>query len=70
MDSVFTVAMVTKMAAKIGCKWESDHFGANLIHLTEKLTWSTSKYQKDILTDGENYHGTRYIKSCFCIRLC
>ena len=25
----FTVAMVTKMAAKVGLKWEIDHFGAN-----------------------------------------
>ena len=32
----FTVAMVTKMAAKIGYKQESDHFGANLRHVTEK----------------------------------
>ena len=34
----FTVAMVTKMAAKIGWKWEIDHFGANLRRLTEQLT--------------------------------
>ena len=45
-----------KMAAKI-----SDNFGANLRNLTEKLTKSTRKYQKDILTDDENYHGTQHI---------
>ena len=27
-----------KMAAKIGGKWEIDHFGANLRRLTEKFT--------------------------------
>ena len=37
IDSIFTVAMATKMAAKIGLKYESDHFGANLRHLIEKL---------------------------------
>ena len=26
---------------------------------------STSKYQKDILTNDENYHGTQYIKKFF-----
>ena len=30
------VAMVKKLAAKIGGKWEIDHFGANLRRLTEK----------------------------------
>ena len=30
--------MVTKMAAKIGYKQEIGYFGANLRHLTEKLT--------------------------------
>ena len=34
----FIVAMVTKMATKIGCKLEIDHFEANLRRLTEKLT--------------------------------
>ena len=29
IDSIFTIAMVTKMAAKIGWKQKSDHFGAN-----------------------------------------
>ena len=27
-----------KMVAKTGCEQESDYFGANLRHLTEKLT--------------------------------
>ena len=36
VNLTFTVAMVTKMAAKIGYKQESDHFGANLRHVTEK----------------------------------
>ena len=57
--------MVTKMAAKVGVKWEKDHFGANLRHVTEELIWSTSKYQKNILTDDENYHGTQYVKRFF-----
>ena len=30
--------------------------------LTEKLTWNTIKYQKDILTDDENYLDTQHIK--------
>ena len=30
---IFNVAMVTKMAFKIGCKKEIDHFGANLRRL-------------------------------------
>ena len=34
----FTVAMITKMAAKIGWKKEIDHFGANLRRLTEQFT--------------------------------
>ena len=34
----FTVAMVTKMATKIGWKQEIDHFGANFRRLTEQLT--------------------------------
>ena len=34
----FTVAMVTKMAAKIGWKIGIDHFRANLRRLTEQLT--------------------------------
>ena len=31
---------------------------------------STSKYQKDILTDDENYHGTQYIKRVFFVFTC
>ena len=54
----FTIAVVTKMAAKIVWKKEIDHFGANLRGLTEQVTLCTSKYQKDILRDDENYHGT------------
>ena len=41
-----------------------DHFGANLRHLTEQLIYravDTSKYQQDILTDDENYHGPQHI---------
>ena len=34
----FTVAMVTKNAAKLGWKQEIDHFGTNLRRLTEQLT--------------------------------
>ena len=30
-------------------------------HLTDKLTLSTSKYQKDSFTDDVNYHGTQHI---------
>ena len=41
------------------------NFGAKLRGLTEKLTWSTSKYQNDILTEDENYHGTQHIKRSF-----
>ena len=49
---------------------EISNFGANLSHLTEKLTYSTSKYQKDILTVDENYHGTQQIKSFFLVFSC
>ena len=34
----FTVAMITKMAAKIGWKQEIYHFGANFRRLIEQLT--------------------------------
>ena len=37
IDSTFMIAMVTKMVTKIGCKYENDHFGANLRHVTEEL---------------------------------
>ena len=49
-------------------KKEIDHFGTNLRRLrrlTKQLTQSTSKYQKDILTDGENYYDTQHIKRIF-----
>ena len=36
-----------------------------LLFLTEKLNLSPSKYQKDILTEDENYHGTQHIKRIF-----
>ena len=39
-------------------------------HLTEELIQSTSKYQKDILTDDENYYGTQYIKRFFLVFAC
>ena len=48
---------------------ENVHFGANLKHVTEDFIKSTSKYQKNILTDGENYHGTQYIKMFFFLYL-
>ena len=35
--------------------------------LTEKLTYSTSKYQKDIFIEDENYHGTQHIERIFGI---
>ena len=38
-------------------------------HLTAKLTYSASKYQNAILTDDENYNGTRHIKSFFFLYL-
>ena len=44
--------------------------GANLRHLTEKITKSTSKYHKDILTDDENYHDTQQIKHYFGVKVC
>ena len=57
------------MAAKKAENRKNDHFGANLRHVTEELIYSTSKYQKNILTDDENYHGTQYIKRvCICLR--
>ena len=47
--------------------WEGDHFGTNSRLLTEKSTLSTSKYQKDILTDDKNYQGSQHIKGFFGI---
>ena len=45
------------MASKIDWTLKSDP----LILLTEKLTQSLSKYQKDILTNDKNYQGTQHI---------
>ena len=41
------------------------HLRNILSHVTEELIKSISKYQKDILTDNEKYHGTQYIKRDF-----
>ena len=62
----FTVVMLQKWRPKYAKN--SDHFPTNLRHLTEKLTWSTSSYQKYILTDDENYQSKQDIKSvCFLL---
>ena len=49
------------MAIKRDWKQEIGYFGAYLRRLTDQLTNNTSKYQKYILTDDENYYGTQQI---------
>ena len=65
IDTTFTAAMVTQMAAKIGKKIGKLPFWSKFETCNRGINIAHNQIPKYILTDDENSYGTQYIKRFF-----